>query len=786
MSKPSILILTSILLMISCGLRPPSNEYKETVYLCGSDLLDSRYLPVLDSEGKRLSGASLRILSRTQNDQISEEVKASSKGCIPVDIMQSAKMIHIGTTKKSGDFEGIVLTPASLIKMQEIQLQPTPPVLPEANCHKRYLQQKYIDPMSYVSFENVPASLALFYSLNASLRRPEQGSKALTEAFSDPQPSFQNRTWDISSVDAGSYVMDLAVFDHIQNKPVPNLSCPIDTINHHLDVDIAAPITRFSTYFDRRFGVVDEGYVPNFYIREGLNRLNVRYCIKSVLPEDPELPLQCDEDEILIWKEGAAKALPTGFHRFIFQASIEDLKSEWEVRDLLVNKVCSGNFTSSKEIIEQSCNEIVGSIFLRTSKDEKITLKNVSRISGTLNVSNEAPNNSDPTREKLSLPNLVSLGSLRLEGIKSKNIASFPSLVEVRGSFELDDVSLNSENEHETFPILKTIAGTISLTKTISPRDPLPQLKSSANLKVDGRYLVGFNQLERVYGDLELSLGHGRPYTMNAFLKLEEVHGSFIFSESAIDLEFNAFQKLKKVVDNIVFFDNYAMESLPKFEKLASIGGSLEIEQNESLLSIEGFDALQSIGKDIKINGNPNLASIKGFDNLSIARSLAIVESNELSILDAYRNLHTLSGPSGLSLGFLPKLRDISVLSSLQFVGPSQTNLASISYSLIVKDTGLTSLNGLENVKTIHVGFIIEDNPSLKDVMGLRSAESLKPPPLSPFFDISPRPNHGLGGNDIDPNLCPIDAKMPLLAKACKELQIVTGPEPSEPPEPQE
>ena len=552
----ALLLIASIL---SCKNEKISNDYEESVYECGSDLQGSEYLTINNSDKERLEGGNIRIVTRSQGSIASKSALISQKGCVPVDLIQSAELVFIGANRIDGRVEGVVLTPDSLKGTKEVRLRPIPVMQPRANCHKKYIQQPFIDPMSFVSFDSVPATWSLFYSVNASIDHNDQRSRAYPQSLA----SLGSQLWNISFLTPASYDMKLEVFDHIRNEPIPDLSCPIDTTSYQLDVDVAAPIVRFTEYFDREFGVVDDGYVPNFYIREGLNNLDINYCIVKVDPEEANLPTSCEKDQYQSWKNSKAKVLDPGFYRFIYQASLEDLKAEWQTRDILVNKICVGRFTDQASIVEQGCNEIVGDVVLNIADDLDFELKYVSEISGSLFVERSEH---DDHRILIKMPSLKSLGDLHLRYVENGNSVSFPTLSRISGGVRFHSVNLKKDGRSPAFPVLEFVSGKVDLHRVSGYEESFPSLKAAGGLSMSGYALDGFESLETVFGDLSIS----------------EIY-------YAKDGKLRSFSRFKVITGSLWIRDNSRLETVVGFEKLSTIGGGFYLLKNKQLARFPTF-----------------------------------------------------------------------------------------------------------------------------------------------------------------------------------------------------
>ena len=162
--------------------------------------------------------------------------------------------------------------------------------------------------------------------------------------------------------------------------------------------------------------------------------------------------------------------------------------------------------------------------------------------------------------------------------------------------------------------------------------------------------------------------------------------------------------------------------SLAALSSLTSIGGSLSIDAN-TVSSLEGLENLTSIGGGLTIVGripntrNPNgpaLISLRGLNNLTSVEGRLDIRSTFLTSLEGLDNLRSVG--ETLYVGGNP------LLTSLE--GPNK--LTSLGGSLAIEANALlTSLEGLNNLTAIGETLHIANNPLLTSLDGLNTLTSV-------------------------------------------------------------
>lgn len=178
---------------------------------------------------------------------------------------------------------------------------------------------------------------------------------------------------------------------------------------------------------------------------------------------------------------------------------------------------------------------------------------------------------------------------------------------------------------------------------------------------------------------------------------------------------------------------NATINDLKGLDNLTTIGGSLTIINSGNLGSLNGLQNLTSIGGDLTIVGNNSLQSLNGLENLkTVGGEISINSNQNVRNLIGLSRLESVGGYLNLdvseSLEGLGALDTITGLSLEGCMLPSTTGLESIIHireNLLVNTcTQLTSLNGLENLKTIGGDLSLEEVNSFSS-FGMPSLEEI-------------------------------------------------------------
>ncbi len=147
------------------------------------------------------------------------------------------------------------------------------------------------------------------------------------------------------------------------------------------------------------------------------------------------------------------------------------------------------------------------------------------------------------------------------------------------------------------------------------------------------------------------------------------------------------------------------------------IGEGLRIQNNSALKSVAGLEALDSVGRGITINNNGALETLDGLSGIKkISDNLDICENNKLTSIKGFgdASLTIISGL--LTLDSNPLLTSLSGLESIK----------TIKRTLAISNMdNLTNLQGLDNVISIGECLLIQYNYKLQNFTGLNKLDSV-------------------------------------------------------------
>ena len=152
---------------------------------------------------------------------------------------------------------------------------------------------------------------------------------------------------------------------------------------------------------------------------------------------------------------------------------------------------------------------------------------------------------------------------------------------------------------------------------------------------------------------------------------------------------------------------NLAMDS-EGLRNITFVGTQLYAGYNPGLTNIDGYRGVTSVGTDIWIFQNPNLTDLDGIANVETVGRDVQIRGELISDLNALQGI-SISGD--LDLADLPLVNSLSPLSGspiggLILTGSNFDDLSALAHlthldNLSLNNTGLTSLSGLENVRSL-------------------------------------------------------------------------------------
>jgi len=167
-------------------------------------------------------------------------------------------------------------------------------------------------------------------------------------------------------------------------------------------------------------------------------------------------------------------------------------------------------------------------------------------------------------------------------------------------------------------------------------------------------------------------------------------------------------------IDGSLTLSKLPVETLQDIRTLRRVDGTLRIRQNARLLEISALASLSEVAGGLQITENPFLESLEGLEALgTIGGRLQILNNAALADLGSFSNLGLANG---ITISGNTNLQSLEGLEALE----------QILGSLVLNTAGVTSLEGLHNLRTIQGGILsITNNPVLTDLGGLRSLETI-------------------------------------------------------------
>ncbi len=241
-------------------------------------------------------------------------------------------------------------------------------------------------------------------------------------------------------------------------------------------------------------------------------------------------------------------------------------------------------------------------------------------------------------------------------------------------------------------------------------------------------------------------------------------------------------ENLLSVGDDFEIKNNPALTTIADLTSLTQIVDDLEIEENDELTSISVLSSISGTIDDLKIVGLPklnNLVGLEGFNTItddiqlidlplvpnlnplsnitSVTDKIEIIRLNITSLSPLSNIEGTVEGieiefnPEIISLDGLQNIEEItddlilegndklSDISQISFISGDindliiiDNNLSSLSDlsgvtgtdNLFITESGITSLNGLQNIVYVSEDLVIEANPGITSLTGLEGLES--------------------------------------------------------------
>ncbi len=168
-----------------------------------------------------------------------------------------------------------------------------------------------------------------------------------------------------------------------------------------------------------------------------------------------------------------------------------------------------------------------------------------------------------------------------------------------------------------------------------------------------------------------------------------------------------------------------SLTSLLGLSNIDSIGGWIAISSTSSLTNLQGLEGIEYLTY-LELSYNWGLTSLQGLNNLDSIEGCLYFQHNGLIDFTGLENLKKINGC--LDISWHSDLTSFSGMDNLEYIGDyfylagnltsinSLSSLESIAGYLSISSTGLTSLEGLDNIAPSSItGLHIYDNGSLNN-----------------------------------------------------------------------
>ena len=400
-----------------------------------------------------------------------------------------------------------------------------------------------------------------------------------------------------------------------------------------------------------------------------------------------------------------------------------------------------------------NCEHLNGNLHIIGTVNDLTPLSNLKTITGYLWIAAsdlydlEGLNNLDSVGDFLriyyndSLTSLTGFEKLRkvnayidiqanneLESIASFDALEYTGYIRVRSNPNLEHLG--------TFPKLDSIRNFLELEgDSIREVIGFNALRSVISMSLGGpstEVISGFNKLKsipnlnfRFYPEL---------HTISGFQQLERIQSKLEISSCPRLETFPSFDALLSA--DIIQFQSCPLQVIPGFSNLDSLGG-LSLEFMPILRSLPAFPALRKLGG----LGLIQLDSMRSIDHFHQIPNLNVVNIRQMNALESIHLPDGAEEMDGVYIVFCPVLTSfegfgqVKVLNQLQFYDcellseiPDFNNLITAYNSIDFYKTGITRINGFENVERIGSqsnppgdGLRIEDCTQITSITGFNN-----------------------------------------------------------------
>lgn len=217
----------------------------------------------------------------------------------------------------------------------------------------------------------------------------------------------------------------------------------------------------------------------------------------------------------------------------------------------------------------------------------------------------------------------------------------------------------------------------------------------------------------------------------------EEVTGILIIRGGNSIIDLAPLSSLVTIGELLNISECVSLSNLNGLNNISTIGLRLEISQNVNLNSIADLSNLSFIGEDIVIYQNSSLINLDGLNSItSIPRYLKIRANNKLENIDALSNVMNIGGEVEFLgndvLMNLNGLQNTTSIGNLLISDTSLTNLTGLDAIEIIEgdltirqNIKMINLDGLNNLKLVGRTFVILDNNAITSINGLNSLSAI-------------------------------------------------------------
>jgi hypothetical protein len=341
-------------------------------------------------------------------------------------------------------------------------------------------------------------------------------------------------------------------------------------------------------------------------------------------------------------------------------------------------------------------------------------LGNLTAIGGTLSIHTNA-----------ALERIDALGALSEVGPRLDIIGN-SQLVDLGG---LESLRVAAELKVSGNPLLSGIEGLRNLTKVdtliIEGSTELSSLSSLAKLtEVGALNLAGLPKLTKLAGLENLKKVSVFNATSLAgltsladFGQLSEL-GRLSLDDLPMLQSLAGLEHLGEVRDTLTLAGIPVVDLKP-LSGLSVVGGDLGI-RSTSLASLDGLQQLTRVGGTLRLGGNEKLKTLDGLEHVQDIGALDVDDNPLLQSLSGMAAL-TQVGRAGAVLAESITIWDVPALEDLGLHA-----LTAVYGGISIRGTALTSLSGLDNLKSIGGSFYVQDAAQLKSLDGLNSLTSVQ------------------------------------------------------------